>query len=45
VFDGLSSHAHGLGHAVEPVLHPVDSAGVPQLPGAAAAVVPLHLAK
>ena len=24
VFDGLSSHAHGLGHAVEPVLHPVE---------------------
>src|ERR1700726_3471578 len=22
VFDGLSSHAHGLGHAAEPVLHP-----------------------
>ena len=24
VFDGLSSHAHGLGHAVEPSLHPVE---------------------
>jgi hypothetical protein len=24
VFDGLSSHAHGLGHAVEPILHPVE---------------------
>ena len=24
VFDGLSSHTHGLGHAVEPVLHPVE---------------------
>jgi len=24
VFDGLSSHAHGLGHAIEPVLHPVE---------------------
>ena len=24
VFDGLSSHAHGLGQAVEPVLHPVE---------------------
>src|SRR3981081_2024444 len=24
VFDGLSSHAHGLGHAVEPGLHPVE---------------------
>ena len=24
VLDGLSSHAHGLGHAVEPGLHPVE---------------------
>ena len=24
VFDGLSSHPHGLGHAVELVLHPVE---------------------
>ena len=24
VFDGLSSHAHGLGHSVEPILHPVE---------------------
>ena len=24
VFDGLSSHAHGLGHTVEPGLHPVE---------------------
>ena len=24
MFDGLSSHAHGIGHAVEPVLHPVE---------------------
>ena len=24
MFDGLSSHAHCLGHAVEPVLHPVE---------------------
>jgi hypothetical protein len=24
VFDGLSSHVHGLGHAVEAVLHPVE---------------------
>ena len=24
VFDGLSSHARGLGHAVEPILHPVE---------------------
>src|SRR5262249_21460944 len=24
VFDGLSSHAHGVGHAVELVLHPVE---------------------
>jgi len=24
VFDGLSSHAHGLGHAIEPILHPVE---------------------
>ena len=24
VFDGLSSHPHGLGHAVEPILHPVE---------------------
>src|SRR6516164_3220057 len=24
VFDGLSSHAHGLGHTVEPILHPVE---------------------
>ena len=24
VFDGLSSHAHGVGHAVEPGLHPVE---------------------
>src|SRR5260370_31079503 len=24
MLDGLSSHAHGLGHAVEPSLHPVE---------------------
>src|SRR5204863_3637694 len=24
VFDGLSSHAHSLGNAVEPILHPVE---------------------
>ena len=24
VFDGLSSHPHGLGHAVEPILHPIE---------------------
>ena len=28
VFDGLSPHAHGLGHAVEPVLHGVKDAFV-----------------
>ena len=28
VFDGLSSHAHGLGHAVAPVLHGVKDAFV-----------------
>ena len=28
VFDGLSSHAHGLGHAVEPMLHGVKDAFV-----------------
>jgi len=28
VFDGLSSHAHGLGHAVEPGLHGVKDASV-----------------
>ena len=24
MFDGLSSHAHGVGHAIEPILHPVE---------------------
>jgi hypothetical protein len=24
VFDGLWSHAHGVGHAIEPILHPVE---------------------
>ncbi len=28
VFDGLSSHAHGLGHVVEPILHGVKDAFV-----------------
>src|ERR1700716_2644428 len=24
VFDGLASHTHGVGHAIEPILHPVE---------------------
>ena len=31
VFDGLSSHAHGVGHAVEPSLHPVEHVQNPAL--------------